>query len=201
MKKNKKSNPVNNDVQESNLVKKITLEGLYKRHNALARYIGIPCIVPATEVYNGAVMADGTVMHSKNYACYRVDLSPFNGEFDRIRFRAITDGEDVVFGMLLDKDGDLETIVKLNEPGVAINNIPLSKKSKTLFATMPLKKGKPAWKNVTVELLSNGGMIADLCNAFTNIHEKIQALDARIDKLVSSYETEVKNSLIRVCCE
>ena len=195
MKKNKKSNPVNNDVQESNLVKKITLEGLYKRHNALARYIGIPCIVPATEVYNGAVMADGTVMHSKNYACYRVDLSPFNGEFDRIRFRAITDGEDVVFGMLVDKRGDLESIAQADKPGEATINIPLSKKSKTLFATMPLKKGKPAWENVTVELLGSNGVIPNVNDALCTLLGRIKELEQRIEELVPACPAQVEINL------
>ena len=184
MKKNKKDNSVNNDVQPSNLVKKVTLEVLNKRHNALARYLGIPCAVPATEVLNAAVMADATVMHSKEYACYRVDLSPFKGEFDRVRFRATADGEDVAFGMLVDNEGNLESIAKADEPGKATIVMPLSVKSKTLFATMPLKNGKPAWKNVTVELLSNGGVILNVNDALNSLLGRIQALEARLEELV-----------------
>ena len=195
MKKNKKSNPVNNDVQESNLVNKVTLEILNKRHNALARYLGIPCVVPATEVLNGAVMADASVVHSKEYAYYRVDLTPFKGEFDRIRFRATANGDDVVFGMLVDKDGNLESIAKADKPGEATINMPLSTKSKTLFATMPLKKGKPAWKNVTVELLTNGGVIANVNDALNTMLARIKALEARFQQLLPSYDTEVEISL------
>lgn len=189
------SNPSNNDVQESNLVNKVTLEILNKRHNALARYLGIPCTVPATEVLNGAVMANGAVMHSNDYACYRVDLAPFKGEFDRIRFRATANGDDVVFGMLVDKDGNLESIAKADKPGEATINIPLSTKSKTLFATMPLKKGKPAWKNVTVELLTNGGVIANVNDALNTMLGRIKALEARFQQLLPSYDTEVEISL------
>lgn len=189
------SNPSNNDVQESNLVNKVTLEILNKRHNALARYLGIPCTVPATEVLNGAVMANGAVMHSNDYACYRVDLAPFKGEFDRIRFRATANGDDVVFGMLVDKDGNLESIAKADKPGEATINMPLSTKSKTLFATMPLKKGKPAWKNVTVELLTNGGVIANVNDALNAMLGRIKALEARFQQLLPSYDTEVEISL------
>ena len=195
MKKKKEANPSNNDVQESNLVNKVTLEILNKRHNALARYLGIPCTVPATEVLNGAVMANGAVMHSNDYACYRVDLAPFKGEFDRIRFRATANGDDVVFGMLVDKDGNLESIAKADKPGEATINIPLSTKSKTLFATMPLKKGKPAWKNVTVELLTNGGVIANVNDALNTMLGRINALEARFQQLLPSYDTEVEISL------
>ena len=192
MKKNKKSNPVNNDVQESNLVNKITLEGLNKRHNALARYLGIPCVVPAAEVFNGAVMADATVVHSKEYAYYRVDLTPFKGEFDRIRFRATSNGGDVVFGMLTDKDGNLDYIAKADKPGEATINIPLSAESRTLFATMPLKNGKPAWANITVELLSNDGLIANVNDALNTLRGRIQALEARLQALVPACNTQVE---------
>lgn len=195
MKKKKAANPSNNDVQESNLVNKVTLEILNKRHNALARYLGIPCTVPATEVLNGAVMANATVVHSNDYACYRVDLAPFKGEFNRIRFRATANGDDVVFGMLVDKDGDMESIAKADKPGEAIINMPLSTKSKTLFATMPLKKGKPAWKNVTVELLTNRGVIANVNNALNTMLARIKALEARFQQLLPSYDTEVEINL------
>lgn len=195
MKKNKKTKPSNNDVQESNLVKKVTLEILNKRHNALARYLGIPCTVPATEGLDGAVMANATVVCSKEYACYRVDLEPFKGEFDRIRFRATADGKDVVYGMLVDKHGNLESIAKADTPGEATINMPLSAKSKTLFATMPLKNGKPAWENVTVELLTNNGVIANVNEALCTLLGRIQALEQRIQKLVPTCPTQVEISL------
>lgn len=195
MKKKKNANPVNNEVQESPLVNRVTLEILNQRHNALARYLGIPCTVPVTEVLKGAVMADATVVPSQKYACYRVDLTPFKGEFDRIRFRAVTDGENIAYGMLVDKDGNLDFIARAGNPGLAKVNIPLSAKSKTLYATMPLKKGKPAWKNLTVELLTKNGVIFEVCDAFTNIHNKIQALEARIQELTSSCETKVGISI------
>ena len=192
MKKTKKVNPANNPVQETNLVKKVTLEILNKRHNALARYLGIPCVVHATEVFNGAVKADATVVRSKEYACYRVDLSPFKGEFDRIRFRATSNGGDVVFGMLTDKDGNLDYIAKADKPGEATINIPLSAESKTLFATMPLKNGKPAWANITVELLSNDGLIANVNDALNTLLGRIQALEARFQELVPACNTQVE---------
>ena len=197
MKKNKKANQANKDVQESNLVSKVTLEILNKRHNALARYLGIPCTVPATEVFNGAVMADATVMHSKEYACYRVDLAPFKGEFNSIRFRATADGKDVVFGMLVDKRGDLESIAQADKPGEATINIPLSAESKTLFATMPLKNGKPAWENITVELLTNNGVIANVNEALCTLLGRIQDLEQRIQELVPTCKAEVEICLNR----
>ena len=192
MKKIKKMNPANNPVQETNLVKKVTLEILNKRHNALVRYLGIPCVVHATEVFNGAVKADATVVRSKDYACYRVDLTPFKNEFDKIRFRATTDGGDVAFGMLVDKDDNLESIAKADKPGEATVVMPLSAKSKTLFATMPLKNGKPAWRNVKVELLSNDGVIANVNDALNTLLDRIQALESRFQEFVPACNTQVE---------
>lgn len=194
MRKRKKTNPASNAEQETTLVKKVTLETLNKRHNAIARYLGIPCVVQATDVFRGAVMADAGIVHSKEYACYRVDLTPFKGEFDRIRFRAVSDGRDIAFGMLVDKDGNLDYIAKADKPGEATINIPLSAGSKTLFATMPLKNGRPAWDDVTVELLTKGGMIADLCDTFSTIFDRIQALETSLKELVSSCDTKVEIS-------
>ena len=185
MTKRKKVNPADKAAeQEACLVKKVTLEILQKRHNALARYLGIPCTVSAAEVFNGAVMADATVVHSKEYACYRVDLAPFKGDFDRVRFRATADGENVVYGILVDKDGDLECIAKADKSGEATINMPLSTKSKMLFATMPLKKGKPAWDNVTVELLASSGVISNVNDALNSLLGRIQDLEQRFQELV-----------------
>ena len=98
---------------KSNLVDKLSLEVLSERHNALARYIGIPCVVEADSVFKGAAMADGTIGQPKGYACYRVDLGHFKGDFSRVRFRAVGDGKNVAFGFLVDKDGKVEYVDSL----------------------------------------------------------------------------------------
>ena len=176
--------PVKNNVtpkETGTLVQKVTLEILSERHNALARYIGIPCIVEAAKVLKGAVMTDGCVLRSKEYACYRVDLEPFKGEFDKVRFRAVTNGRNVAFAMLVDDDGNAELIARNDKPAEGTVIMPLTAKSKTLFATMPVKNGKPAWKNPTVELLSNGGVIAEVNEALNTLLGKIEALEERLE--------------------
>ena len=196
MRKRKKTNPASNGAeQETSLVKKVTLEILNKRHNALARYLGIPCVVEATEVFRGAVMADASVVHSNDFACYCVDLSPFKGEFDKIRFRATSDGGDIVFGMLVDKEGNLQCIAKTDKRGEATIVMPLSAESKTLFATMPLKKGKPAWDNVTVELLASCGVISNVNDSLNSLLDRVQALESRLQEIVPSCGTKLEISL------
>lgn len=197
MKNKKNENGVNKSAVKSNLVKKLTLEVLNERHNALARYIGIPCVVEASEVLNGAaVMVNGSVVPSKEFACYRVDLSCFKGDFDQVRFRATSNGKDVAFAMLLGGDDTLDYIAASKEAVTKTITIPLTPKSTTLFVTMPAKNGKPKWKNPKVELLcKGGGIIAQVNDALNTLLGKIQDLERRFEESLLNKLSEVKISV------
>lgn len=186
MKNKKNENGVNKSAVKSNLVKKLTLEVLNERHNALARYIGIPCVVEASEILNGAVMVNGSVVPSKEFACYRVDLGCFKGDFDQVRFRATSNGKDVAFAMLLGGDETLDYIAASKEAVTKTITIPLTPKSTTLFVTMPAKNGKPKWKNPKVELLSKGGILSQVNDALNTLLGKIQALEKRVEESQSN---------------
>ena len=186
MKNKKNEKEVNKSVKQGNLVKKLTLEVLSERHNALARYIGIPCVVEASEILNGAVMVNGSVVPSKEFACYRVDLGCFKGDFDQVRFRATSNGKDVAFAMLLGGDETLDYIAASKEAVTKTITIPLTPKSTTLFVTMPAKNGKPKWKNPKVELLSKGGILSQVNDALNTLLGKIQALEKRVEESQSN---------------
>lgn len=193
MKNKKNENGVNKSAVKSNLVKKLTLEVLNERHNALARYIGIPCVVEASEILNGAVMVNGSVVPSKEFACYRVDLGCFKGDFDQVRFRATSNGKDVAFAMLLGGDETLDYIAASKEAVTKTITIPLTPKSTTLFVTMPAKNCKPKWKNPKVELLcKGGGIIAQVNDALNTLFEKIQDLERRFEESLLNKLSEVK---------
>ena len=102
-----------------NLVEKLTLDILSERHNALARYIGIPCEVNASAMLSGAATSAGCLKKKKSYAGYRVDLQYFKGEFSKIRFRAASNGEDVVLGYIVDSDGNVESLSQADSPTIA----------------------------------------------------------------------------------
>ena len=192
MKNKKEKNGVKKSAVKSNLVKKLTLEVLNERHNALARYIGIPCVVEASEILNGAVMVNGSVVPSKEFACYRVDLGCFKGDFDQVRFRATSNGKDVAFAMLLGGDETLDYIAASKEAVTKTITIPLTPKSTTLFVTMPAKNGKPKWKNPKVELLcKGGGIIAQVNDALNTLFEKIQDLERRFEESLLNKLSEV----------
>ena len=176
---------------ESNLVKKLTLEILNQRHNALARYIGIPCVVEANEILKGAVMANGSINDAKNFASYRVDLSPFKGEFNKVRFRAASNGKDIAFAMIVANDDSFEFIAEGGDAGEGEVVLPLTPKSKTLYVTMPAKNGKPVWKNPKVELLTNGGIISEVSVALNSLLGRIQDLEARFENVFACKQSGV----------
>ena len=178
---------------KSNLVDKLSLEVLSERHNALARYIGIPCVVEADSVFKGAAMADGTIGQPKGYACYRVDLGHFKGDFSRVRFRAVGDGKNGAFGFLVDKDGKVEYVAKADCRQAGRVSVPLTADTRTLYATIPTKKGKPAWKDIQVELLCDG-IIANINEALNCLLGKIQSLESRFESMES-----LKSPAVNVC--
>ena len=176
---------------ESNLVKKVTLEILNKRHNALARYIGIPCVVEADKILKGAVMASGSINDAKNFASYRVDLTPFKDEFNKVRFRAASNGKDVAFAMVVSNDDSLEFIAEAGDAGEGEVVLPLTPKSKTLYVTMPAKNGKPLWKNPKVELLTGGGIISEVNAALNSLLGRIQDLEERFENVFACKQSGV----------
>lgn len=180
MKNTEKTATAKDVATKSNLIKKLTLEVLNEKHNALARYIGIPCVVDASAIIDGAATADGKIKMSKRYVCYRVDLQPFKGDFSNVRFRAAADGEDVVFGYVVDVDGKVEYISSAVEPVVTTTTLPLTRKSKTLYATMPARNGKPEWTDVKVELF-NDGLITEINGALNNLQARICELERRVE--------------------
>ena len=168
---------------KGNLVEKLTLDILSDRHNALARYMGIPCVVDATAMLSGAATLDGGLKKKKLYAGYCVELQPFKGEFSKIRFRAANNGEDVVFGYIVDCDGNIESMSQSDEARISTVTLPLTPNSRTLYASLPAYKGKPEWENVTVELI-NDGIIPNVEKAINNLHSKICALEKRVEKAI-----------------
>ena len=166
-----------------NLVEKLTLDVLSDRHNALARYIGIPCEVNASAMLSGAATSAGCLKKKKSYAGYRVDLQHFKGEFSKIRFRAASNGEDVVLGYIVDCDGNVESLSQADYPTIATVNLPLTPKSRTLYATLPAYKGKPAWENVTVELLHDG-ILTKVEKALNTLHSQICVLEKRVAEAI-----------------
>ena len=172
-----------NGAVNGNLVEKLTLEILSDRHNALARYIGIPCEVNASAMLNGAATSAGCLKKKKSYAGYRVDLQHFKGEFSKIRFRAASNGEDVVFGYIVDCDGNIESLSQSDHPTIATVTLPLTPQSRTLYATVPAFKGKPEWENVTVELLHDG-ILTKVEKALNTLHSQICTLEKRVAEVM-----------------
>ena len=188
----KKTKHNNNDYNNTNVVNKVTVEILNDKHNALACYLGIPCVVEPSEIFNGAAKADGSIAHSKEYMCYRVDMKPFKGHFKKIRFRAASNGADIVFGFIKDKNGKVECVAGSDTADSGNIVLPLTKESGTLIATMPAKNGRPLWKNITAELLCDG-VISKVNDALNYLLDKLLELESKV-----SEETTFKQAVINL---
>ena len=190
--KQKKTRHNDNDHNNTNVVNKVTLEILNDKHNALACYLGIPCVIEPSEIFNGAAKADGSIAHSKEYMCYRVDMKPFKGHFKKIRFRAASNGADIVFGFIKDKNGKVECVAGSDTADSVNIVLPLTKESGTLIATMPAKNGRPLWKNITAELLCDG-VISKVNDALNYLLDKLLELESKV-----SEETTFKQAVINL---
>ena len=190
--KKKKTKHNDNDRNNTNVVNKVTLEILNEKHNALACYLGIPCVIEPSEIFNGAAKADGSIAHSKEYMCYRVDMKPFKGHFKKIRFRAASNGADIVFGFIKDKNGKVECVAGSDTADSGNIVLPLTKESGTLIATMPAKNGRPLWKNITAELLCDG-VISKVNDALNYLLDKLLELESKV-----SEETSFKQAVINL---
>ena len=191
---NKKNQKNKVKIHNTNVVSRMTLEELGERHNALARYIGVPCIVEPTEIIDGAARYDGGILRCKDYMCCRIDLRPFKGHFKKIRFRAVSNGGGIVFGFIKDKDGKVECMAGGDEPGVGTVVLPLTAESAALFATVPAKNGRPLWKNISAELLCDG-IVAEVNDALNYLLGKVRELESRVDGATLVKQSEINLSI------
>ncbi|MBR5892512.1 MAG: hypothetical protein IKZ37_02585 [Bacteroidaceae bacterium] len=190
-----KKNPKNKKkIHNTNVVSKVTLENLCERHNALARYIGVPCIVEPSEVINGAAKYDGSILPCKEYMCCRIDLRPFKGHFKSISFRAVSNGSDIVFGFIKSKDGKVESVAGSDISGSGTVVLPLSEESAALFATVPAKNGRPLWRDITAKLLCDG-MVVEVNDALNYLLGKVRELESKVDNEILFKKTEISLSI------
>lgn len=133
-----------------------TIENLCKRHNALARYVGVPCTVKPDRItpYPATLGEHGVPF--KGFCGYRISLFPFKGNFDRISFRGIGNGKSVVSGYIIDENGYIESYALQPDNRKGWATLPLTAKSHALYASVPLKNNKPLWDDLSAELSSNG---------------------------------------------
>lgn len=64
--------------------------------------------------------------------------------------------------------------------------MPLAPNSKPLYATMSAKNGKPAWKNPIIELLPDGGIIANFNETLNTLLDRIETLEQRLENKLAN---------------
>ncbi len=90
----------------------------------------------------------------RGYGGYRISLAPFKGLFSAIRFRGKGNGKKAVCGYVINTQGYVEAVAtECDSDGYA--TLPLTSSSHALFASVPMKSGKPVWESITVQLIKS----------------------------------------------
>lgn len=133
-----------------------------RRHiNELAFFVGMPYVLQLDGMLTLYPARKGNVRKvSHEGVSYTVDLRPYREHFASVRFMAKnTSGgeEDIVRGLIVDDAGNVECTAdnSMNTSNLW-TRLPLSDKSCTLIATVPLKNDKPMWTPDRVEFLPQG---------------------------------------------
>lgn len=99
-----------------------------------------------------AIEAEYGVKH-RGFGGYRVPLVHFKDYFCSIRFRGAGNGKKVVCGYVVDNKGCIESVATVSENNEGWASLPLTAKSHALYASVPMKGGRPLWEKLFVELL------------------------------------------------
>lgn len=175
MEQTTKNNTSLNDAN-NNVAGEITLELLAQRHDALARYLGVPCYVEPDATTNNPAIIDEQGTMCDGYAGYEVALTPFVEDFNEVVFSAASNGDNVVCGYIVDKDGKVEAVAKFNATDGKMVKLPLTSNSCKLYATMPNEDGKPAFENIIIKFYADG-LHTDYQRAFTEILSRVMKLE------------------------
>lgn len=129
-----------------------TIKRLLQRRNALARYVGRPCVLSPDRIRPYPAILHEYGMRSKGFGGYRIQLAPFNGIFKEVKFRGKGNGNDVVSGYIIDKQGGIESFALSPDTPDGYTTLPLTPNSLALYASVPMEGKRAVWENITVEL-------------------------------------------------
>lgn len=168
--------PVKKNPCEVNYVEKELFDSLVRCHNALARYVGAPySVLPDKATPYPATLGEyGSMV--KGFAGYRLDLTPYVGKYKYVRFRGKGNGKNVICGCIIDKEGRVESF-KAFPDADGWTTLPLTEASIALHASVPVRKGKCWWKDVSVKLISNGSMCDKYDSALTDLNDRLFAIE------------------------
>ena len=129
-----------------------TIKRLLQRRNALARYVGRPCVLSPDRIRPYPAILHEYGMRSKGFGGYRIQLAPFNGIFKQVKFRGKGNGNDVVSGYIIDKQGGIESFALSPDTPDGYTTLSLTPNSLALYASVPMEGKRAVWDNITVEL-------------------------------------------------
>lgn len=187
--------PVKKNPCEVNYVEKELFDSLVRCHNALARYVGAPySVLPDKATPYPATLGEyGSMV--KGFAGYRLDLTPYVGKYKYVRFRGKGNGRNVICGCIIDKEGKAESF-KAFPDADGWATLPLTEASIALHASVPVRKGKCWWKDVSVKLISNGSMCDKYDSALTDLNDRLFA----IERALKAFPVTARGSFTVALC-
>lgn len=181
----KKNQTIKTDSKENKMLKV-----LIERHNALARYVGVPYCIDPDVVASSPASFDKHGKLFADFPAYKVSLAPYVDDFNNVVFSASNNGKDTVCGYILDKDGNIESVAKAPVVDGAMLSLPLTPESHTLIASVPAIDGKPAPEDILIRL-NSFGLHTDFKRVMTEILSRVMELEDKFKELCSSSQNIV----------
>ena len=113
---------------------------------------GEPIVVDTCSINSYPAIVEEYGRQHRDFGGYRIPLSRFKDVFCGIKFRGKGNADDVVCGYIVDDNGYVESVASVPDDADGYSVLPLTEKSHALYASVPLKDGKPIWDIVTIEL-------------------------------------------------
>lgn len=124
-----------------------------RRREPRMHRIGVPCILKPERITPYPAILREYGLRRKGYGGYRVQLAPFADQYSEVVFRGIGNGNSIVSGYVIDRQGNIESFAATPGSPDGYTVLPLTPNSYALFATVPLSGKQPVWSNITVKLI------------------------------------------------
>lgn len=152
----KKQNAVTKGIPldaKSQKEQRITSKYRLRRSEPLMHRIGVLCTLKPERITPYPAILSEYGLRRKGYGGYRVQLAPFADQYSEVVFRGIGNGNEIVSGYVIDRQGNIESFAAMAGSPDGYTVLPLTPNSYALFATVPLSGKQPVWSNITVKLI------------------------------------------------
>lgn len=139
--------------QQKEILQGINRKLAPRRREPRMHRIGVSCILKPERITPYPAILREYGLRRKGYGGYRILLAPFADQYSEVVFRGIGNGNEIVSGYVIDRQGNIESFAATAGSPDGYTVLPLTSNSYALFATVPLSGKQPVWSNITVKLI------------------------------------------------